>query len=87
MTYNGTNQKMEVLGNNSIRISGGQLKVEIVFKYNITQLKAPYETQLGTGIATALTDELTFVKQLRLENGNEFNYYLIDCPDIGWWHG
>ena len=52
MTYNGTKQKMEVLGNNSIKISGGQLKVEIVFKYNLTKLEAPFDTQLGTGVAT-----------------------------------
>ena len=66
-TYIDTKQTMDILDNNSIKISGGQVKVEIFFRWNKTEITStPSKPLLGIAVATTISSFISFVKQLRI---------------------
>lgn len=75
--YIDSRQKAEVVGNDTIIISGGRLDVEIDFKW----AKQDLIKKEGTGHARAMSAPITFVKNITIVN-QTYSFELLDYQEI-----
>ncbi len=72
--YRDSNQKADIMGNDTIVIYGGKLEADITFQWSKTNVI----TRNGTGMAFGLSDMISFAKQMVIENGTTYSYELLD---------
>lgn len=78
--YRDSQQKADVLGNDTIVVYGGKLEVDITFSWTKTQVI----TRNGTGSCFGLSDMISFAKQIVIENGSSYSYELLDYDEVTW---
>lgn len=68
--YRDSNQTAEVLGNDTVVVTGGRLDVEFTFEW----VKKSLISKNGTGRAGGVSDIITFAKQMVIRNDSFYSY-------------
>ncbi len=68
--YRDSQQKAQILGNDTIVVSGGRLEADVTFSWRKNYPIA----RNGTGSAFGLSSPITFAKQIIIENDTSYSY-------------
>ena len=79
--YRDSKQQAAILGNDTITIFGGRVEVDVTFNWSKT---TSVITRNGSGSAFALSDMISFAKQITIENGSSYSYDLLDYDEVTW---
>ena len=75
------NQQVDIIGNNTFIIFGGQ--VEVTLKFTWIKNNSNSNVIEGNGTAAIVSDSLVLSKQFIL-NGSIFQYSLLNYEDVKW---
>lgn len=79
IVYQQANQNAFIQTTNVLRVTGGNIKVNITFDWEKTQLGASLN---GTGTASVSTDIITFEKTLHTNDSHELQWYMSRADPI-----
>jgi hypothetical protein len=79
IVYQQANQNAFIQTTNVLRVTGGNIKVNITFDWEKTQLGSSLN---GTGMASVSTDIITFEKTLHTNDSHEMQWYMSRADPI-----
>lgn len=78
--YRDSQQKAQILGNDTIVIYGGRVEADVTFSWK----KNLPIARNGTGSTFGLSGPIDFVKRIIIENDTSYSYELQDFSDPTW---